>query len=273
MSAVADRTINAATPVARVRATARSEWIKLVSVRSGPVVVLAGTLVMLAGSWLVSSSYRGNWAFLAPADRAAFDATDITLRGIDLAQLLVGTLGVLTVTGEYSSGLIRQTLTATPQRGQLLAVKAAVFTAVVWAWCTALCVLAVLLGQRFLNAPVPQVSLTDPTVLRAVLGGGVYLTLVGSCGLFLGAVVRRTAAALAVLFGLLLVLPLVATLIGGDLGDRITEITPSGAGGQIWKTVHAGPHTLGPWQGVALFAGYATVVAVASFALIRRRDV
>lgn len=235
--------------------------------------MLATTVVMLVGSWLVSSSYRDSRVFMAPADRAAFDATDISLRGIDLAQLLVGTLGVLTVTGEYSSGLICQTLTFTPQRRQVFAVKAAVFAATVWAWCTTLSVLAFVLGQRFLDAPIPQVSLTDPTVLRAVLGGGVYLTLVGTCGLFLGALVRRTAAALAVLFGLLLVLPLIATLVAGSFGDRITEVMPSGSGGQIWKTVHAGPHTLGPWQGTTLFVGYVAALAVAALVLIRRRDV
>lgn len=122
----------------RLRATAASEWIKfrsVRSVRSGPATLVAALLAMLLGAWWVSAGFHSGYS---SADRASFDPGDVTLRGIIVAQLFVGALGVITVTGEYSSGLIRGTFIATPQRRRVLAMKALIFAGVVWFWCTAL---------------------------------------------------------------------------------------------------------------------------------------
>src|SRR5690349_4984112 len=107
----------------RLRATARSEWIKFWSVRSGPVTLLATALVMLVGAVAFAVSCRHGWATMSAGDKALFDPVYESLIGITLAQLLVGALGLLTVTGEYASGLIRGTFIATPQRVQVLAIK------------------------------------------------------------------------------------------------------------------------------------------------------
>ncbi len=264
----------AATPTGpRLRATVHSEWVKFRSVRSVPAVLLAGAIVLLLGSWAVSAGYRSDWPNMSAADRAAFDPTFQSIRGIELAQLLLGALGVLTVTGEYASGLIRATFTATPQRAQVVAVKALVYGAVVWALSTVLSFAAFFLGQSLLTAPARHASLGDPGVLRAVLGGGGYLLLIGLLGLALGVLLRGTAAALAALFGVVLVLPIVAQLLPGEIGGRIGAWLPSSAGEQVWTVVPDAGTPLGPWQGAGVLALYVAVAAAAATYRLRRRDV
>src|SRR5204863_1970614 len=106
-------------------------------------------------------------------------------QGIELAQLFVGVLGVLNVSGEYTSGLVRGTFVATPQRAQVLAMKALVFTVVVWACGTAMSFAGFFLGQSVLS-PAKHAGIGDPGVLRAVFGAGLYLTLIGLLGMFTG---------------------------------------------------------------------------------------
>jgi ABC-2 type transport system permease protein len=253
----------------RLRATARSEWIKFRSVRAGPFALVATALIVVVGAWLLGANSR-NSAAASPASKAAFDPVFTVLQGIELAQLFIGALGVITVTGEYASGLIRGTFVATPQRAQVLAMKALVFTVVVWACCTAMSFAAFFLGQSVLS-PAKRVGIGDPGVLTAAFGAGLYLTLVGLLGMFIGVLVRRTPAALAALFGLLAVLPIVFTEIPGKITKNLGEYMPD-AGEQAFHLVHSGAYALGPWQGLGVLAAYIAVAAVAAFALILRRD-
>jgi ABC-type transport system involved in multi-copper enzyme maturation permease subunit len=254
----------------RLRATARSEWIKFRSVRSGPFALAATAVTVVAGAWLLGAGNRGSYLAASPAGQAAFDPVFTVLQGIELAQLFIGALGVLTVTGEYASGLIRGTFTATPQRAQVLAMKALVFTVVVWACCTAMSLAAFFLGQSAL-APARHAGIGDPGVATAVLGAGLYLTLVGLLGMFIGAAVRRTPAALAALFALLGVLPISLILFKGTLASQLGEYLPR-AGEQAFHLLQGGAYTLGAWPGLGVLAAYVAVAAVAAFALIRRRD-
>jgi ABC-2 type transport system permease protein len=254
----------------RLRATARSEWIKFRSVRSGPLVLVATAVIVVVGAWLLGASSRGSYAALSQAGKAAFDPVFTVLQGIELAQLFIAALGVITVTGEYASGLIRGTFMATPQRAQVLAMKALVFTVVVWACCTAMSFAAFFLGQGVLS-PAKHVGIGDPGVLTAVFGGGLYLTLVGLLGMFVGVLVRHTPAALAALFGLQAVLPIVFIEIPGKITKNLGEYLPD-AGEKAFQLVHSGAYALGPWQGLGVLAAYVAVAAVAAFALILRRD-
>jgi hypothetical protein len=253
----------------RLRATARSEWIKFRSVRSSPLALVATALIVVAGAWLLAAGNRGS-AAASPAGTAAFDPVFTVLQGIELGQLCIGALGVMTVTGEYASGLIRGTFVATPQRAQVLAMKALVFTVAVWACCTAMSYQAFFLGQSVLS-PARHVGIGDPGVLTAVFGGGLYLTLIGLLGLFAGALVRHTPAALAALFGLLVVLPIVFIEIPGKITKNLGEYMPD-AGEQAFQLLHNGPYTLGPWQGLGVLAAYVAAAAIAAFALLLRRD-
>jgi hypothetical protein len=257
---------------ARVRATAHSEWIKFRSVRSAPAVLLATALVLPLGAWLVCSGYRSGWATMPAADRASFDPVYAGFRGVDLAQLFTGALGVLTVTGEYASGLIRATFIATPQRVQVVLVKALIFGTVVWAWSTGVAFAAFFIGQGRLSSPATHAAIGDRGVLTAVFGAGLYLALIGLFGLFTGVLVRRTPAALAVLFGTLLVLPVATSMLPGRAGSLLGAYLPSGAGEQVWMLLHTGGYTLGPWQGFGVLAGYVAAAAAAAIIIVRRRD-
>jgi hypothetical protein len=261
----------------RMRATARSEWIKFRSVRSGLSVLLATAVIMVVGAWLVCTGYRNAWATMSPGDRAAFDPVYTSLRSIELAQLFIGALGVMTVSGEYTSGLIRGTFIATPQRAQVLAMKALIYAGVVWACCTALSFAGFLLGQSLLGqsqltSPAKHVAIGDPGVLTAVFGGGLYLMLIGLLGMFIAVTLRRTASSLAALYGLLLVVPVVAALLPGKFGLRLGEFLPQAAGEQIWVLLQGGAYTLGRWQGLGVLVAYVTAAGAAAFVLIRKRD-
>jgi ABC-2 type transport system permease protein len=253
----------------RLRATACSEWIKFRSVRSGPFALAATALIVVVGAWLLGAGNR-NSAAASPASRAAFDPVYTVFQAIELAQLFVGALGVVTVTGEYASGLIRGTFAATPQRAQVLLMRALVFTVVVWACCTAMSFAAFFLGQSVLS-PAEHVGIGDPGVLTAVFGASLYLTLIGLLAMFIGVLVRRTPAALAALFGLQVVLPIVFIQIPAKLTKNLGEYLPD-AGEQAFKLAHSGAYALGPWQGLGVLAAYVAVAAVAAFALILRRD-
>jgi ABC-type transport system involved in multi-copper enzyme maturation permease subunit len=163
----------------RLRATAHGEWIKFRSVRSGPFDLVVTALIVVVGAWLLGDANRGSYLVASPAGKAAFDPVFTVLQGIELAQLFIGALGVITLTGEYTSGLIRGTFVATPQRAQVLAMKALVFTGVVWACCTAMSFAAFFLGQSVLS-PAKHVGIGDPGVLTAVFGGGLYGVLAGT---------------------------------------------------------------------------------------------
>ncbi len=258
-------------PDSRLRATAYSEWIKFRSVRSGPLALAATALTVVVGAWLLAAGNRGSYLAASPAGKAVFDPVFTVFQGIELAQLFVGALGVTTVTGEYASGLIRGTFVATPQRAQVLAMRALVFSVVAWASCTAMSFAAFFLGQAVL-APARHAGIGDPGALRAVFGAGLYLTLIGLLGLFLGVLVRHTTAALAVLFGLLAVLPIALILFKGTLASQLGEYLPGNAGGQAYHLLPGGAYALGSWPGLGVLAAYVAVAAVAAFALILRRD-
>jgi ABC-2 type transport system permease protein len=256
----------------RLRATARSEWIKFRSVRSSPFALAATALTVVAGAWLLGAGNRGSYLAASPADQAAFDPVFTVLQGIELAQLFTGALGVITVTGEYTSGLIRGTFVATPQRAQVLVMRALVFAVVVWACCTVMSFAAFFLGQSVL-APAKHAGIGDPGVLTAVFGAGLYLTFIGLLAMFIGVLVRHTPGALAVLFGILIVLPILfLSIIPGKITQNLGEYMPGQAGEQAFHQLHSGAYTLGPWQGLGVLAAYVAVAAVAAFALILRRD-
>jgi hypothetical protein len=129
---------------------------------------------------------------------------------------------------------------------------------------------AFFLGQGALS-PAKHAGIGDPGVVTAVFGAGLYLTLVGLLGMFTGVLVRRAPAALAALFGLLAVLPIVFVEIPGKITKNLGEYMPD-AGEQAFKLVHSGAYALGPWQGLGVLAAYVAVAAFAAFALILRRD-
>ena len=168
---------------------------------------------------------------LSAHQKATIDSVRVSLGGLHLSQIAVGLLGVLAVTGEYGSGMIRATLAAVPQRRLLLTAKALVLTAAAAATGIAACLAAYLTFQAFLPAgDAMRTTLADPGVLRAVTGAGLYLTVLALLGFGLGTVLRSSAGAVAVLFGVLFVPTLLTALLPSSWQDTIGPYLPMNAG-------------------------------------------
>ncbi len=247
----------------------RSEARKLHTVRSTGWLLLAGFTFTVATAALLGALLP---AHLSIQQKTTIDAVRVSLGGLHLSQVTAGLLGVLAITGEYSSGMIRATLAAVPQRRLLLTAKAAVLAAVVAATATAGCFAAYLVFQAFLPAADPMRStLAAPGVARAVAGAGLYLTILALLGFGLGTALRSSAAAVAALFGLLFVPTLLTALLPQAWQDRIGGYLPMNAGDAVYTT-RPEAHMLAPWAGLAVFTAYAAIALAAGFTLITRRD-
>ncbi|MEZ0091923.1 ABC transporter permease [Streptacidiphilus sp. EB129] len=255
----------------RLRAAVGSEWIKLVSVRGTWLSLLTATALMLLDCAVVCASINGRWNTPGATAHTGFDPTYRSLQGILLTQILCGITGILVMGSEYSSGLIRTTLAATPQRGLLLAAKAVPLAALTWVAGTAMSFVSFLLGQALLSGPAPHASLGDPGVLRAVLGAGLYLVLATVLGLALAVVLRSTAAAIGTLFAVLLVLPILVGGLPHQLALDVDRVLPGGAGESMWHVVGT-PGMLSPAAGALVMAAYAALALGAAAWLLRRRD-
>jgi ABC-2 type transport system permease protein len=248
-----------------------SEWIKLRTLRSTFYTLLAAMVALIGFGALFGAVDANRWPHMSAHERADFDPTGTSLQGFFLAQLAIGVLGVLMVSGEYATGMIRATLAAVPGRLPVLWAKAGLYAAVTWVLMTAGALIAFLLGQALLSPRHIGASLSDPGATRMVLGVGLYLTAVGLLGVAIGALVRNTAGGIATVFGLLLVLPALAEALPSAWADRINKYLPSEAG-QSLISLHQDANGLAPWTGFLVFCVYAAVALAGAAVLLKRRD-
>ncbi|HEY3463575.1 MAG TPA: ABC transporter permease [Amycolatopsis sp.] len=248
--------------------TVRAEWVKLRSLRSTWLTLGCLFAVGLGITALAMNAAPDAYA----EDPAAWDPTARSLTSYIVAQLIIGVLGILVVTSEFATGLMRTSLLATPRRHRLLAAKVVVAAAVAVLAGQVLMFAAFLIGQAVLGAKgVPTAALGDPGVLPAVAGGGLYLTAIALLAAGLGTIVRATAGALAILVGIVFLVPALAGLFPAWL-EGMFAFWPTLGAAQVFKTLPdpAFPH---PWLNLAgLGAGVAAVLA-AAFVVFRRRDV
>ncbi len=246
----------------------RSEWTKLRSVRSTywtmffAVAVTIGVAVIVGVKWAQDIRHSPG---------TTIDATTISLNGIFLAQVAVGTLGVMVISSEYGTGMIRATFGAVPQRRAVLAAKGLVFGVVTLVLGELLSFAAFGIGQAILSGAHAGVSLGQPEVLRAVVGGGLYLAAVGLLGFGIGALVRHTAGALSAFFGSLFALTALADLLPTSWRNDVMPYMPANAGTQIFavQRVH---DALAPWTGLGVLCLYAVAAITAATVLVTRRD-
>ena len=252
-------------------AAVRAEWTKLRSVRSTVWTLLAAVGIAVGFGALVGVSQMSSWDRLSAAERLRFDPTFFSLSGLWLAQLAVGVLGVLIVTSEYATGQIRATLGATPRRVTVLAAKAAAFTVVILTAGTVASFSAFWTGQAIFASKGLDVSISEPGVLRAVVGGALYLAAVGVLGIGLGFILRRTAGAVAALVGLLVLAPLVGGFLPASFQESAGKYFPAQAGMAVFGVV-PDPRALGPWTGYGVLLAYVAVALVVGGLLLTRRD-
>jgi ABC-2 type transport system permease protein len=253
-------------------AAVRAEWTKLRTVRSTMWSLLVAVAIIIGLGALFCAARVSRWDRFDAAELRRFDPTAFSLNGLFLAQLAIGVLGVLVITSEYATGQIRATLGATPQRTLVLAAKVLVFTAVTFVVGLVACFAAFFIGQSIFSAKHAQASLGDPDVLRAVVGGALYLSVLGALGIGLGAIFRRTAGAIAALVGMLLILPVLAGFLPSPWNDDVSKYLPGQAGGEIFRVVARSSNSLSPWTGFAVFVAYAVVSLVIGAVLLAKRD-
>ena len=252
-------------PVTQVGVIA-SEWLKFRSLRSTLLVLAAAAVAMVAFGAIIAFNTR-NPVGADPEDVVASGP----LQGYYLGQLLISALGVLVVSGEYSSGMIRATLAAVPTRLPVLIAKAVVFTVVVGVTMIVASIAAFFLAQAVLSGHRSTFSLADAGTLRVVIGTGVYLTLVGLIGSALAWIVRSTPGALVATLAVVLVLPILLELVFPSWGTYIAAYLPTGAG-QSFSTTLAQPHALPPWVGLAVMVAWVVAGMAGAAVALNRKD-
>jgi ABC-2 type transport system permease protein len=249
----------------RFSQVARMEWIKLASQRY-PKWILVAIVAEMAGVAVLAGRN------VAAHQGAGFDVINNAMAGLALSQLMVGVLGVLMMTSEYSSGLIRNTLAAVPNRGLVLTAKVAVFTAVTLVVGEISAFAAYLATKLSLAHGLTTPGLGQPGVLRAVLMAGVYLALVGLIGLGLGVLIRHTAGGIGALAGVIFVLPLILLALPHRAGDAVEKFLPMiMAENSLTAVIRTSP-SLPLWASLGALCGYAAVLLGAGGWLLARRD-
>lgn len=257
----------------------RSEWIKFWTVRS-TWWILPITVLMMAGlGWLVTWGIRQVPPGGGRGGAEIFDATILAGVMIALAQLTIAVLAVLTITGEYSTGMIRTTLTADPKRLGALWAKTLVIVSVTFVVTTIGAALTWLLA-RWVVGDTSSLDLANSETRRILLGAPLYLTGIALLAFALGAMMRHSAAAIATVLGLLLVIEGVWSVLPWAFFQKTSPFLPSSAGGKIFSTDAAieasraaatGP-VLTPWVGYGVLIAWGVVMLAVASVLLRRRD-
>ena len=250
---------------------ALSEWTKFVSLRSTRWSLGVGLLLTIALPIVFGAVTASHWAHMSAGERAGRNPLDIALAGVNVAQLAIAVLGVLVITGEYSTGMIRSSLIAVPKRLPVLWAKIAVYAAVSFILTVPAVIIGFFASQSVLSRHhILQISFGDPGVARSLLGGALYVMLVGIFALGIGAIVRNTAGGIATFAGIFFVIPPLMNILPLSWNNAISQYLPSEAGRQLFS-LHQGAHSLSPTMGGLLMLGYcALAVAVAAVLLVRR---
>jgi hypothetical protein len=252
-----------------------AEWTKIRSVRSTVWSVASFMVVAIGISTLIAVVLHHNWSQPGPHpgfDRVRSDPTGVMFGlGFALGQLAIGVLGVIVISSEYTTGAIRSTLLAVPRRLEMLAAKAIVFTVFVLV-VGIITVFAVFFISTSILSSNISITLGQPGVLRATIGGVLYLGLVGLFALAIGGLIRHTAGAIATVIGMMLVVPIVVNFIPGTIAAHVEAYLPTQAGSLIGQTSQQPGDLLSPWQGFGVFCAWVAVLLIVNGWLLVRRD-
>ena len=270
------RTVPAGGYRASAAGTVRSEFTKIRSVRSTYWTLFLLVAAGVAWSIAYCVGEVSRWPAMSAQDKVGFDPAQSSIVGVALlGQLVIVVLGTLSITSEYSTGMIRTSLTVMPRRGVVYGAKVGVLAAVALVVAFLASFASFFIGQALLASTHVSATLSQPNVLRAVIGSALYVVL---CGLFafgLGAILRSTAGAMTAAYGFLFLVPQLAKALpsswyadvdrwlpGGDVVNAITNT----------QSVNASQHLFSAWGEFAVFGAYTLAVLVAGALLIRRRD-
>jgi ABC-2 type transport system permease protein len=252
-----------------------TEWTKIRSVRSTvwTLVIFAIVSLGLTGlfTWLtiraLNSGRNGSRSSGIASDPVNF----ILGTGLGLGQLAICVLGVLVITSEFSSGTIRASLLAVPKRIPMLVAKGVVFSVLVFVIGEVVVFGSFYIGAAIIHSHFP-VSLSQPGVTRAVIGSGLYLTVLGLFALAIGSLIRHTAGAVTTVIGLVLVIFNLTALLPYSWGAHIHAYMPTVAGLLITADKPQADALLTPWQGFGVFCAWTALLLIAGAYLLKRRD-
>jgi ABC-2 type transport system permease protein len=255
-------------PVTQARVI-RAEWTKLRALRSTrwsaltAIVLIVGLGAIIGGS---GTPYK-----ISGSNTAAVGISTALL-GVLFAQLVVGLVGVLAFSGEYGTGMIRATLAVVPSRLPVLWAKVIVLAGLVLPLSMLCAFLDYFVATAIASSRGGSAfSLSDPGVLRTVVGSSLYLTVVVIIALALGSLLRKTAAGLSVFAAVFFVIPIVVAILPHNI-TGFASYLPSNAGGALWGDPQTTAHALSPWTGFACLCGYAVVLTALAAWQLRRRD-
>ncbi|MGO9077703.1 MAG: ABC transporter permease [Streptosporangiaceae bacterium] len=255
----------------------RAEWTKIRSVRSTVwtlILFVVLTVGLTAGlTALIVQSWNGPRAATRDITVHQDPVSFILGAGIGLGQLTICVLGALVMTSEYSTGVIRASLLAVPRRLPMLAAKAVVFGVLLFVVSEIVVFASFFIGAAELHSKV-AVSLSDPGVSRAIIGAGLYLTVLGLLAMAVGGIIRHTAGAITIVIGIVLVLPILTGLLPSNWwwAAHLNAYLPEQAGSLVYRTHTAASALLTPWQGFGVYCAWAAVLLAVAAYLLRRRD-
>jgi ABC-2 type transport system permease protein len=248
----------------------RSEWTKIRSVASTVWTLSLAVVVTIALGMLISALSNHEFDQMSERDRLSFDPTFISFAGMTLGQLAMIVFGVLVVSNEYSTGMIRTSLAAVPQRGTFLFSKIAVATGLALAVGMATSFVAFFLGQAMLGEH--RADIGDPGVLRAVIGGGLYMTLIAMFSMGVAAMLRSPMLSLGILMPFFF---LISNILGNvPATEKVGRFLPDQAGSRIMQVVRPIDDDVpyGPWGGIGIMALWVIAALVGGYAVLKKRD-
>jgi ABC-type transport system involved in multi-copper enzyme maturation permease subunit len=248
----------------------RSEWTKLASVRSTKWTLGLTILIGLGVSAIAAAETTSHWN--APgSNHFGFDPTSLSLTGVFIAQLIIGVLGVMVMSAEYTTGTIRATFSAAPRRTEVLIAKTLVFGAVALVVAMVTAFLSFFLGQALLTSPAIHATLSTPNALRQVVGTGLFLAVIGLFAMALATIIRHTAGSISAFVAILLVLPNVLRALPNSIYNAIIKFMPSHIGNALVSS-GSGPNSFSPWVGLLVMVAYTVGLLVIGSVLMQRRD-
>ena len=250
----------------------RSEWTKLWTLRSTRWSMLISFVAMAGLGPLIAAVQMSRWGQLQPQDRLTYDAINTGVGGYHLAQLTIAVLGVLVISGEYSTGMIRSSLMAVPRRLPVLWAKLGVYAAVTFVLMLVASLISFFAVQAIVTQHHVQHAIGDPGALRPVIGAALFLPVLAVLCVGIGGILRNTAGGIATFVGLLFVLPGISAILPASVNDSISPYLPLNAGTTIASHRFDNSHHLTAWGGFGLFCAYAAVAVLGAVISLKRRD-
>jgi ABC-2 type transport system permease protein len=250
----------------------RSEWTKLWTLRSTRWSLLAAFVSMAALGPIIAAVQMSRWSHLSVHERLTYDSVNTAVGGYHLAQLAIGVLGVLVISGEYTTGMIRSSLMAVPRRLPVLWAKLGVFGVVTFLTMLLASFISFEVVQSIVTQHHAQHSLGSPGALRTVIGAALYLSVLAVLCIGLGTILRNTAGGIAAFVFLLFVLPGISAILPSSVNDAISPYLPLSAGTTVASHSFDSAHHLSVWGGFGLFCAYAAAAIVGGAIVMLRRD-